>query len=131
MTTQLLEFPYTTGQSLTTQLFVVGSDTVAATAANVTEATNRKGRYIAEFEDVPAGEYLLIYFLDGIGAGSENYKLTLDDATFQPLAESIPAAILAAAMASPIHSNIKQVDDEHVKPIDEDKIICKKKLEVS
>lgn len=43
----------------------------------------------------------------------------------------IPAAVLAAATANPIHANIKQIDDEHVKPIDEDKIICKKKLEVS
>ena len=88
MATQSLEFGYTTGQTLTAQLFAVGSDTVVATADSVTEAANREGRYVAAFEDVPAGEYLLVYFLGGIGSGSERYVLSLTTATFQPIAEN-------------------------------------------
>ena len=104
MATQSLAFGYTTGQTLTAQLFVIGSDTVVATASSVTEAINRKGRYVAVFTDVAAGDYLLVYFLGGSGAGSEKYTLTLTTATFEPWAELKPgdatssevAAVLAA-----------------------------------
>ena len=96
MATQSLAFGYTTGQTLTAQLFGVGSDTVAATASSVTEATNRKGRYVAAFTDVAAGDYLLVYFLGGSGAGSEKYTLTLTTATFEPWAEYKPGDATAA-----------------------------------
>ena len=96
MATQSLAFGYTTGQTLTAQLFVIGSDTVAATASSVTEATIRKGRYVAVFTDVAAGDYLLVYFLGGSGAGSEKYTLTLTTATFEPWAELKPGDATAA-----------------------------------
>jgi hypothetical protein len=87
MATQSLEFAYTQGQTLTARLFAIGSDTVVATAGSVTQATNRKNRYIAAFEDVPAGRYLLIYSVGSVDAGSEIYELTLATATFQPESE--------------------------------------------
>lgn len=90
MASQSLAFGYTTSQTLTAQLFAIGSDTVVATADSVTEATNRKGRYVAAFTDVAAGDYLLVYFLGGSGAGSEKYTLTLTTATFEPWAEYKP-----------------------------------------
>lgn len=92
MATQSLEFGYTTGQTLTAKLFALGSDTVVATADSVTEATNRKGRYVAAFTDVTAGDYLMVYYLSGSGAGSENYTLTATTATFQPWSEGEPVA---------------------------------------
>lgn len=79
MTTHILNFGYTTGQSLTAQLFEIDSDTVVATAASVTEATNRKGRYAATFSDVDAGDYLMVYFIDGSAAGSEFFTLAGTD----------------------------------------------------
>lgn len=97
MATQSLEFGYTTGQTLTAKLFAIGSDTVVATAGSVTEATEREGRYVAAFTDVPAGNYLLVYYLGGSGAGSEKYVLTLTTATFQPVSESLPAEIASIA----------------------------------
>jgi hypothetical protein len=89
MAAQSLEFAYTQGQTLTARLFAIGSDTVVATASSVTQATNRKNRYIAAFEDVPAGRYLLIYSVGSVDAGSEIYELTLDEATFQPAGETV------------------------------------------
>jgi len=88
MTTQLLEYGYTTGQTMTAQLFAIGSDAVVQTASAVVEATNRKGRYLATFTSVPAGRYLMVYSIGGIGVGSEIYSLTLTAATFQPESES-------------------------------------------
>jgi len=88
MAAQSLEFAYTQGQTLTARLFAIGSDTVVATASSVTQATNRKNRYIAAFEDVPAGRYLLIYSVGSVDAGSEIYELTLATATFQPESEA-------------------------------------------
>jgi hypothetical protein len=93
MTTQSLEFAYTQGQSLTARLFAIGNDTVVATADSVTQQANRKNRYVAAFEDVPAGRYLMIYSVGSVDAGSEIYELTLDEATFQP--ESETAATIA------------------------------------
>lgn len=72
----ILNFGYTTGQTLTAQLFDISSDVIAATASSVIEATNRKGRYAATFSDVDAGDYLLIYFLEGTAAGSEFFTVT-------------------------------------------------------
>lgn len=90
MATQTLEFGYTTDQTLTAQLFAIGSDTVLATANSVTEATNRKGRYFADFEDLSIGTYLMVYFLAGTASGSEVYRLTgTGTATIQPESETV------------------------------------------
>lgn len=91
MALQLLEFGYTAGQTLTAKLFAIGSDTVVQTATAVTEATNRTNRYVATFDDVPAGDYLLNYFIGAAGMGSETYTLTLTTATFQPDSETSAA----------------------------------------
>jgi hypothetical protein len=84
---QSLEFGYATGQTLTAKLFASGNDTVVATASSVTEATNRKGRYVAAFTDAPAADYLLVYFIGSSGVGYEYYRLTLATATFQPVVD--------------------------------------------
>jgi len=78
MATQSLEFSYTQGQTLTARLFAIGSDAVVATASSVTQSTNRKNRYTAEFEDVPAGRYMLVYSIGSTDVGSEIYTLTFD-----------------------------------------------------
>lgn len=87
MTTHILNFGYTTGQSLTAQLFELGSDTVAATASSVTEATNRKGRYAATFSDVAAGSYMMVYFIGGTAVGSEFYTSAADGESLLPWSE--------------------------------------------
>lgn len=101
MTTQSLEFGYTTGQSLTAKAFAIGSDTVSATADSVTERTNAEGRYLAAFTDLPSGNYLLVYFLDDDGAGSEKYVTDGTTATFQPESE-----LLAADIANSVRSEM-------------------------
>jgi len=97
MATQSLEFGYTTGQTLTAKLFAIGSDTLVATASSVTEAINRKGRYVAAYTDVAAGDYLQVMFLSGTGVSSEGYTLTLTTATFQPWSETDPTDVGASA----------------------------------
>lgn len=59
MATQTIEFRGPTGQTITLRLFVPGSDTLIASASS-TEATNRKGTYLASFTDIPVGEYQCI-----------------------------------------------------------------------
>lgn len=93
MATQNLEFGYATGQTLTAEVFPVGSDASVQTASAVNEAVNRGGRYIATFTDVPAGDYLLIYSSAGIEVGFENYSLSNNDATFFPWTETPPSQI--------------------------------------
>ena len=53
-------------RTATAKLFTFGNDAVVASVA-ATEATNRKGTYIAAFTDVPAGEYELILIDDVTG----------------------------------------------------------------
>lgn len=59
MATQTIEFRGPTGQTITLRLFVPGSDTLIASASS-TEATNRKGTYLASFTNIPVGEYQCI-----------------------------------------------------------------------
>lgn len=93
MATQSLEFGYTTGQALTAKAFAIGSDTVAATADSVTERTNAEGRYLAAFTDLPSGNYTLVYYFGGTGAGSEKYITDGTTATFQPQSEVLASDI--------------------------------------
>lgn len=118
----ILNFGYTTGQSLTAQLFELGSDVVIATASSVTEATNRKGRYAATFSDVDAGDYLLIYFLIGTAAGSEYFTVAgTDGESLLPWSEQGPsqqaAAVLAAAAATPIRADMRLINGEPPQPL--------------
>jgi hypothetical protein len=71
MTTHILNLGYTTGQTLTAKRFAIGSDTVIESDVVGTEATNRKGRYNFPFVNVAAGDYLIVYFIGAVGAGSE------------------------------------------------------------
>lgn len=122
MTTHILNFGYTTDQTLAAELFAIGSDTVAATASSVTEATNRKGRYAATFSDVEAGDYLLIYFLSGTAAGSEYFTVAgTDGESLLPWSEQGPsqqaAAVLAAAAATPIHADMRLINGKPLQPL--------------
>lgn len=87
MTTHIFNFGYTTGQSLTANLFALDSDTVVATASSVTEGENRKGRYAATFSDIAAGDYLMVYFIGDTAAGSEFYTSAADGESLLPWSE--------------------------------------------
>lgn len=88
-----LEFGYTTGQTLTAQLFAIGGNTILATAASVTEKTNAKSRYTAVFNPNPAnGDYLLIVFLAGNAVTAENYTINAST-TSQPWREANPSNV--------------------------------------
>lgn len=84
--TQSVEFPASTGATLTAKAYPVGSDTATQTAGSTTEATNRKGLYVATFTDLAAGTW----FISALDAGGQCFfegiaKVTLTTATFQVL----------------------------------------------
>jgi hypothetical protein len=82
MTTQTVEFRAAAGLTITARLFSAGSDTEVA-SVSATEATNRKGTYLAAYTDVAAGEYQLIAFdATPIPVASWWVTLTLTTATF-------------------------------------------------
>lgn len=101
MTTHILNFGYTTGQSLTAQLFAIGSDTVASTASSVAEATNRKGRYTATFSDIAAGSYLMVYFIGDTAVGSELYTSAADGESLLPWSEYLPPVNVTHILGEP------------------------------
>ncbi len=82
METQTVEFRSPPSQTTTAKLFTVGSDTEQASVA-ATEATNRKGTYLAAFTDEAAGEYELIAFVGVVPVARWFVTLTLTTATFQ------------------------------------------------
>ena len=82
MATQTVEFRAATGLTITAKLFSAGSDTEVA-SVSATEATNRKGTYLAAYTDVAAGEYQLIAFdSQPIPVAEWWTKLTLNTDTF-------------------------------------------------
>jgi hypothetical protein len=82
MSTQTVEFRAATGLTITAKLFAAGSDTEVA-SVTATEATNRKGTYLAVYTSVAAGEYQLIAFdPQPIPVASWWVTLTLSTATF-------------------------------------------------
>jgi hypothetical protein len=82
MSTQTVEFRAATGLTITAKLFAAGSDTQVA-SVTATEATNRKGTYLAVYTSVAAGEYQLIAFdSQPIPVASWWVTLTLSTATF-------------------------------------------------
>lgn len=81
MATQTIEFRAATGLTITAKLFAAGSDTEVA-SVTATEATNRKGTYLAAYIDVPAGEYQLIALSSGTPVASWWTTLTLSTVTF-------------------------------------------------
>jgi len=58
MATQTVEFVAPSGLTLTAKVFAIASD-VEVDSVVATEATNRKGVYLAAYTDLPAAEYLL------------------------------------------------------------------------
>lgn len=84
MATQTVEFPASTGRTLTAKLFALGSDTQTA-SVSATEATNRKGIYTAAYTDAAAADYNFVV-LDGssVPAYVGFVTLTLTTATFYP-----------------------------------------------
>jgi hypothetical protein len=91
------EFSYTTGQVLTAQIFLFKSDTVVGTALAVGESTNRKSRYVANFGSLDPGDYLLIYFLGGVAAGSEIYRVVVGETYYIPMSEQLEVMVSAAS----------------------------------
>ena len=70
MATQYVEFEAPSGLALTAKLYIAGSDTAAYTASSVTEATNRKGIYVATFTSVAADTYQLVATSGSTGIAS-------------------------------------------------------------
>jgi hypothetical protein len=75
MTTHTVPFYYTTAQTLTAKIFTA-ADALEDEASSVTEATNRKQRYVATFEDVAAGDYMMVYYIAGTPVGYELVRFT-------------------------------------------------------
>ena len=75
MTTHTVPFHYTTAQTLTAKIFTA-ADALEDEASSVTEATNRKQRYVATFEDVAAGDYMMVYYIAGTPVGYELVRFT-------------------------------------------------------
>lgn len=82
MATQTVEFRAASGLTVTAKLFAAGSDTEVA-SVSATEATNRKGTYVAAYTDVAAGEYMLIGIASSLPVCSWWVNLRLDTASFQ------------------------------------------------
>lgn len=82
MATQTVEFRAASGLTVTAKLFAAGSDTEIA-SVSATEATNRKGTYVAAYTDVAAGEYMLIGIASSLPVCSWWVNLRLSTATFQ------------------------------------------------
>jgi len=80
--TQTVEFRSPPSQTITAELFAIGSDTQVASASS-TEATNRKGTYSAAYTDVAAGEYELIALVGSVPVARWFVTLTSTTATFQ------------------------------------------------
>lgn len=68
------------GRSATAKLFTFGIDTAVASVA-ATEATERKGTYLAAFTDVPAGEYEVILIDNVTGVNLAHCWVTLAAST--------------------------------------------------
>ena len=68
------------GRTATAKLFTFGNDTAVQSVA-ATEATNRKGTYLAAFTDAPAGEYEVILIDDVTGVNLSHCWVTLALAT--------------------------------------------------
>jgi hypothetical protein len=82
MATQTIEFRAATGLTITAKLFAAGSDTEVA-SVSATEATNRKGTYLAAYTNIPVGEYMLIGLSGGSPVCSWWTNLVLSTITFQ------------------------------------------------
>lgn len=107
MATQTVEFPASTGRTLTAKLFALGSDT-QTDSQSATEATNRKGVYAAAFTDVAAARYKLVV-LDGssVPAFVGYVTLTLTTATFEARSEPDSVTeILTAITGSTLFTGI-------------------------
>jgi hypothetical protein len=99
MATQTVEFRSPPSQTITAELFAVGSDTQVASVSS-TEATNRKGTYSAAYTDVAAGEYELIALVGAVPVARWFVTLTLTTATFQAYDRS--TAVLDSAVGTQI-----------------------------
>ncbi len=82
MATQTIEFRAASALTITAKLFVAGSDTEVDSESS-TEATNRKGTYVAAFTDIPVGEYMLLGLVGSTPVCTWWVNLTLTTATFQ------------------------------------------------
>lgn len=108
---QIVEFESSTGSTLTSKLFAVGSDTAVATASSVTEGANRKGVFSASFTGVANGVYRLLSTESSVPDSSWWVEITSSDGTFV-------AYTLAKSSVSPIGPSCpvqRSLDDD--KPI--------------
>ncbi len=105
MATQTVEFRAATGLTITAKLFSAGSDTEVA-SVSATEATNRKGTYLAAFTSVAAGEYVLIAFdTTPIPVASWWVTLTNTTATFQVYEKADSLTIADAVWNEPYNQH--------------------------
>lgn len=67
--TQTVEFGYTTGQTVSLQLFNLGSDTVVGSGSS-TESSNRTSIYSSSFSGIPPSVYRAVVYKNGIGVAN-------------------------------------------------------------
>lgn len=90
MATQTIEFNLTTGLTSTAKMILLEGDTVAASVV-ATEKTNDKGRYVAVFNDLPAGAYRMNAFVGSVGGfANEIYDILAVTDTYLPRSEQSP-----------------------------------------
>jgi hypothetical protein len=110
---QLIEITASSGLSgLVGRLFANGSDTVAATASSVTEATNRKSVYTATFTGVTVGTYqLLLLDADSLPVASRSVRITASSGTFTEIDdEQAVLDVLGAPAGASIAADIAAIE---------------------
>lgn len=96
MAVQTVEFIAANNLTLSAKLFSQNSDTVVQEAESVIESTNRKGVYLAVFNNVPAGTYLILAFSGASSVALWEVSLTLSTSTFIAYDRLSPASIRAS-----------------------------------
>lgn len=102
MITQTIEFNAVQDQTLIVRLFAAtpGDDVVIQTASNVTQSPNRKV-IRAVFTDLPAGEYRLMAFLDGIRVADWYTTLRAETGTYECYETAVRSVIDSTGALSP------------------------------
>ncbi len=140
MTTQTAVLAAPTGLSLTAKLFTLAApDTVYKTAGSVTYRTHASAQAVAEFTDVAAGDYTMIYFsgtrpvaigyrtfsgTDGEVATTTPPTVVLDSASVTAVQSGLATAAAVAAEAVKTAAIKAKTDNLPSDPADQSLIIA-------
>lgn len=94
MVTQYIQTYGPTGRTTTIKVFDRASDTVVS-SVSATEGTNRKGCYLAPFDDLPAGAYLVGLFEGSTPLSWLWADVLLTDGTYEAL--EVPMSFIKTA----------------------------------